>query len=171
MGHELSPTLENYLEAIFSLVQARGYARVRDIAEELQVAKSAVTVALQTLARKGLIDYQPYEPVTLTEPGAKEASRIVTRHLIVRDFLENVLLLDPQKAKSVACEMEHTVDAGALERFICFLAFIKCHAPEGERCLEEFRDFIKKGAGGQTCRECIDEYLSKMKFDEKKDTG
>jgi len=165
MAQELSATLENYLETIFWLVRARGFARVRDIAEELHVAKSAVTVALQALAGKKLVDYQPYEPATLTQQGAEEANRIVTRHLIVRDFLENVLLLDRRRAKSVACDMEHTVDAEALERFICFLAFIKRHAPDGERYLEEFRRFMKKGAGGQTCRECIDEYLREMKLD------
>jgi len=164
MAKKLSPTLENYLQAIFWLARARGFARVRDIAKELNVAKSAVTAALQTLSGKRLVDYQPYEPVTLTKQGAEEANRIVTRQLIVRDFLEDVLLLDQQKAKSVACDMEHTVDSEALERFTCFLAFIKHHAPDGERYLEEFRQFMKKGAGGQTCRECIDEYLREIKL-------
>jgi DtxR family Mn-dependent transcriptional regulator len=164
MAGKLSPTLENYLETIFRLVQARGFARVRDIAEALDVAKSAVTVALKNLARKKLVDYRPYEPVTLTELGSAEAHRIVTRHLVMKDFLENVLLLDTDRADAVACDMEHTVDAEVLERFLCFLAFIKRHAPDGETWLKEFRRFVKKGASGHSCRECIDDYLREIKL-------
>ena len=65
MVRELSSTLEDYLEAICRLEQEKGFARVRDIARALGVANSTATAALQALSKKGLINYEPYEPVTL----------------------------------------------------------------------------------------------------------
>jgi DtxR family Mn-dependent transcriptional regulator len=68
----LSATLENYLEAIFRLEEEKGFARVRDISSGLDVAKSAVTTALQSLSEKGLVRYEPYEPVRLSAEGRRE---------------------------------------------------------------------------------------------------
>ena len=171
MSQELSSTLEDYLEAIFRIEQKKRVARVRDISKALDVAKSAVTAALQALSQKKLVNYEPYEPVTLTEKGSEEARRIATRHLIVRDFLRSVLLVEPERAESVACGMEHAIDAEAFERFVCFLAFVKRYAPEGDRWLKEFRRFIKEGAEGQTCRECIEQYLQTIETEGQTEPG
>ncbi|HAU38767.1 MAG TPA: metal-dependent transcriptional regulator, partial [Phycisphaerales bacterium] len=57
----LSPTLEDYLEAIYSEIRASRVARVRDIARALKVGMPAVTAALKTLARRELVNYEPYQ--------------------------------------------------------------------------------------------------------------
>ena len=84
MPVELSSTLENYLEAIFRIEKRKRVARVRDISQALGVAKSTVNAALKSLARKGMIDYEPYELVGLTEEGRRRAGDIVASHLIIR---------------------------------------------------------------------------------------
>ena len=61
----LSASLEDYLEAILHLVTEKQVARSRDIAKRLRVNRSSVTGALQALAKKGLVNYEPYEAVTL----------------------------------------------------------------------------------------------------------
>ncbi|MBN1675179.1 MAG: metal-dependent transcriptional regulator [Kiritimatiellae bacterium] len=159
MAETLSSTLEDYLGAILALQQQRRFARVRDISASLGVAKSAVTAALQTLSAKGLVHYQPYEPVTLTPKGERCAKEIALRHEVVRDFLENILGMRRQKAESIACQMEHAIDGPALNRFVCFLAFVGTRPGKGKTWLNEFKRFVAKGAGGQTCRKCIGEYL------------
>jgi len=159
MAQQLSATLEDYLETVFRLEQEKRFARVRDISAALDVAKSAVTTALRSLSEKGLINYQPYEPVTLSTEGRQKAGRIVLRHRVMEDFLRNVLGLEAERADSMACGMEHAIDRDALDRFVCFLAFVGRRRKEGESWLDEFRRFIREGTAEQTCEECMQQYL------------
>jgi len=158
----LSSTLEDYLEVISRLQQEKGFARVRDIADAMGVASSTGTAALQSLYDKGLINYRRYEPVTLSPQGREKSERIVLRRHIIEDFLENVLDIAPQQVGPIACRMEHAIDQEALQRFVCFLAFIKQHSPEGVDWLDEFRQFVREGADGQTCRECMETYMEQL---------
>jgi len=159
MATELSPTLEDYLRAVHRIESEQRVARPRDIARTQNVAASTVTAAIHSLAEKGLINYEPYGLITLTEAGRTTAQQLADRHLIIKDFLEKILGLGPDRAESTACGMEHVVDSKALERFLCFLAFMERHCPTGSRCLKDFRQFIKEGADGRSCRDCLDEYM------------
>jgi len=163
MSEKLTPTLEDYLGAILRFQRQKGFARVKDISECLRVAKSAVTAALRSLAAKGLINYAPYEPVTLAAKGRRQADQLLLRHRIIRDFVENVLAIESERAERIACEMEHAIDGRALERFVCFLAFISTRPSKGRTWQEEFERFIEKGAGGRTCRQCIEAYVKKTR--------
>lgn len=165
MAQQLSATLEDYLQAIFQIEQEKGFARARDISAALDVAKSAVTSALQSLSEKGLVKYEPYEPVTLSAEGREKAARIALRHRVIKDFLRRVLDLETERADSTACGMEHAIDRDALDRFVCFLAFVGRRREKGQSWLEDFRSFVKKGADGQTCQECIKEYLQSVARD------
>jgi len=159
MSQQLTDTLENYLEAIFHIEDGKGFARVRDISNSLSVAKSAVTTALQSLSEKGFVNYEPYEPVTLSAEGRRRAGRIVLRHRVIEDFLSNVLGLEPERADTMACGMEHVIDRDALERLVCFLAFVGRPREAGQSWLEEFRRFIREGFAEKTCEQCMQEYL------------
>jgi len=163
MDQDLSPTLEDYLEAIYRIEREQRVARPRDISRAQNVAGSTVTAALQSLAEKGLINYEPYELITLTDEGRERAEELAIRHRIIRDFLENVLGLEAERADATACGMEHVIDREALERFVCFLAFMRPHSPDGAKSLERFRRFIKEGADGQTCKECVEEYMESLR--------
>ncbi len=162
---KLSSTLEDYLRSVLTFQRQKSFARVSDISSALDVAKSAVTAALQSLSAKGLVNYQPYEPVTLTPEGEQRAEQIVLRHRIICDFLEKVLVIQPKRVEPIACEMEHAIDGPALEKFVCFLAFVGTRPAKGNTWLKEFERFVKKGAGGHTCRECIKKYLQDTRDD------
>lgn len=162
MPEELSATLQDYLGAVHRLQRKKKFARVRDIARELDVVKSAVSTALRSLADKGLVNYETYEPVTLTDKGSEVAEKLYFRNLVLHDFLENVLDLDKDKAAEVAHEMHHAVDDEAMDRFTCFLAFLGTKAEEGRSWLEEFREFMGAGTNGSSCRQCIENYLETL---------
>lgn len=165
MAKKLSATLEDYLGVVLRFQRQKHYARVSDIASTLGVAKSAVTAALQSLSAKGLLNYQSYEPVTLTQEGEKQAEEILLRHRVIFDFLKNVLALEARQAESIACEMEHAITAPALEKFVCFLAFVGTRPAKGKMWLKEFQAFARNGADGRTCRECIKEYIRRARDD------
>ena len=160
MSKELSATLEDYLETIYCLEKEKRVARPRDISESQGVARSTVTAALQSLSEKGLINYEPYELITLTEEGREQAEKLDRRHRIMRDFLENILGLEPERADETACGMEHAVERDVLERFTCFLAFMRRCSSGGTRCLEQFREYVEQHIGPEGCQECLENYVN-----------
>jgi len=160
---ELSAVLEDYLGTVFRIEQQKGFARVRDVAAALSVANSTATAAFQSLHERGLINYRPYEPVTLSPKGRQESERIALRHRIIEDFLHDVLDIVPERAESIACGMAHDIDGEALGRFVCFLAFVRQERAKGEDWLEEFRGFMAEGAGGRSCTACIEAYMKELK--------
>jgi DtxR family Mn-dependent transcriptional regulator len=166
MKRQLSATLEDYLQIIFRIEREKRFARVRDIAAAAGVAKSAVTTALQSLSERGLVDYVPYEPVTLSAEGRERAQRICLRHRVIEDFLRAVLGLEAERAATVACGMEHAIDRDVLDRFVCFLAFVGRRREEGESWLEEFRRFTHEGAAEKACEECVKQYLASAGIEE-----
>ena len=160
MDHQLSATLEDYLQAVFRLEKEKGFARVRDISDALGVAKSAATTALQNLSAKGLVNYAPYEPATMTEEGWQRARKIVLRRRVIEEFLRSVLCLDADRSGEIACGMEHAVDREAMNRLSCFLAFVGQRREAGESWLAEFRQFIDDGNADRSCEEYMQQYLA-----------
>jgi DtxR family Mn-dependent transcriptional regulator len=137
----ISATLEDYLEAIARLIAEKGAARVNDVANELSVHKSTVTAALKRLARKRLVNYTPYGITTLTPQGREVADRVTRRHATLRDFLVDVLAVDPETADLNACRMEHAVDRKVAERLGSFAKFMNASAPGGTSWAQRFRAY------------------------------
>jgi len=154
----LSASLEDYLEAIWHVEAAKGAARAKDIADRLGVNASSVTAALQTLAERGLVNYAPYDIVTLTAAGRPAAERVVSRHAVLRDFFVNVLGVSEQEAEATACRMEHAVGSMVLRRLEHLANYVAIRpAARQRRWLERFLAFCRKreaaqgngGAGGE----------------------
>jgi DtxR family Mn-dependent transcriptional regulator len=123
----LSASLEDYLEAIYHIVETKKAARAKDIVERLGVHNSSVTQALRSLSEKGLVNYAPYDLVTLTEAGLAAARDVVGRHRSLRAFLIEVLGLDPQQAEEDACRLEHDVSDDLAERLRAYMEFRREH--------------------------------------------
>ena len=162
MDKELSSTLENYLEAIFRIEKKKRAARVRDISQHVGVSKSTVSAALKSLANKKLIEYEPYELIVLTPEGRAKAVTIVMNHYIISHFLQSVLALGRERAERIACEFEHAVDREVMERFVCFLAFVKKSAMDGANLLDEFKCFLNEGSEDRICQDLIKEYRERI---------
>lgn len=125
----LSASLEDYLEAIYDLSGDETTARSKDIAQRLGVSRASVTGALRMLSAKGLVHYQPYGCITLTDSGRQLAARIARRHAILNQFFSDVLGVDPQLAHEAACRAEHSLCPEITPRLRAFLDFIS--QPQG----------------------------------------
>ena len=90
-SNNLSASLEDYLEAIFNLAGESNVARSKDIAKLLGVSRSSVTGALRILKKKGLVNYKPYDYVTLTNSGQAAAAEGTRKHNILKFFFVHVL--------------------------------------------------------------------------------
>ncbi len=155
-NQQVSDSLEDYLETILTLERANKVARVKDIAEKLGVLRGSVTGALKNLAEKGLIHYEPYSFITLTPKGKKIAAEVHRRHEVLRDFLENVLLMEAGQAEENACRMEHAVDRAVIDRLVMFLDYIHQCPRTGRDWIDLFVNYYTKSKpDSQTCLSCV----------------
>lgn len=158
----LSENLEDYLEIILALEKTKKVARVKEIAEKMGVLRGSVTGALKSLADKGLINYEPYSYITLTRKGSLIAREITRKHAVLSDFLQNVLLLDPDRAEQNACRMEHAMDKAAINRLVQFIEYIHTCPRTGDDWIEAFVNYYSKKAYSMIkCTQCLDDCVAR----------
>lgn len=128
MTKEITPTMQDYLEAIGQLGSEEQVVRVKNIARQMNVKMPSVTEALKTLARDGLIRHEKYGYVQLTQKGENIAEEVYSRHQILFKFLNEILRIDPRTADEDACRMEHTISSTALKKLIEFIKTLESSA-------------------------------------------
>jgi len=155
LSDTITASLEDYLKVIAQIISEKQAARVKDISERLQVTMSSVTGALHSLSQRGLVNYEPYEVVTLTDKGAETAREVMRRHEGMRDFLVKVLAVEKKTADKVACDMEHSVPKDVLERFIRFVDYLEICPRIGADWIEEFSSYYKHPGHVDDCEKCL----------------
>ena len=118
--------VEDYLEVVYDLIQEKGYARSSDIAERLTVKSPSVTRMLQRLNGMGLIVYERYRGLTLTNKGEEMARFIQQKHATIIRFLQ-ILGIEEKTARSDAEGIEHHVHKVTLNRIEHFVDFVSKH--------------------------------------------
>lgn len=96
-----TPSMEDYLERIYKLIDEKGYARVSDIAEGLEVHPSSVTKMIQKLDKDNYLIYEKYRGLVLTNKGKKMGKRLVDRHQLLESFLTIIGVQDDNIYKDV----------------------------------------------------------------------
>lgn len=113
-------TVEDYLKRILLEEQASDQAgalvSTGRIAEALEVAPGTVTAMVKTLAGSGLVRYEPYSGVSLTEAGRQLAVHVLRRHRLVELFLVQILGLGWEEVHEEAERLEHAVSDRVIER-------------------------------------------------------
>lgn len=108
-----STAVEDYLERILELIQSKGYARVVDIAASLKISQASVTNMVQRLDAEGLLKYEKYRGLVLTEAGETVARGITRRHELLTEFLR-LLGLDERVINHDVEGMEHHISPSTL---------------------------------------------------------
>ncbi len=110
-----TPSMEDYIEQIYSLIETKGYARVSDIAESLSVHPSSVTKMVQKLDKDEYLVYEKYRGLILTEKGKMVGKRLLDRHALLEQFLE-LIGVDKEDILYNVEGIEHHLTRSALER-------------------------------------------------------
>ncbi len=155
MEVKLSASLEDYLETIYELVQEKQAARSRDIAERLKVHRSSVTGALRALADRGLINYAPYDLITLTAAGEKMAADICRRHAALEDFFVKVLAVPEADAQEAACQLEHALPPLIRDRLCKFIEFLQVCPQRISGWRSRFLHFCSNHELAADCQNCL----------------
>lgn len=90
-----TPSMEDYLERIYELMQEKGYARVSDIASSLDVQPPSVTRMIQKLDEENFVHYEKYRGIVLTAKGEEIGRKIKDRHSALEEFLQILGVEDP----------------------------------------------------------------------------
>ncbi|MGP4061737.1 transcriptional regulator MntR [Halobacillus sp. H74] len=110
-----TPSMEDYIEQIYILIEDKGYARVSDIAENLQVHPSSVTKMVQKLDRDQYLNYEKYRGLILTPKGKKVGKRLVYRHELLEQFLE-IIGVDHENIYEDVEGIEHHMSWNSIDR-------------------------------------------------------
>jgi DtxR family Mn-dependent transcriptional regulator len=159
----LTASLEDYLEAIFHVAAEKGAARAKDISKRMKVNSSSVTGALRALADRGLVNYAPYDIVTLTSKGTRVAEDVIRRHEVLRDFFVKVLAVDEAEGEEGACKMEHAVPRNILERLVQYIDFLEACPRAGSEWIRGFDQYCHQGGEAEGCEKCVSSCLEELK--------
>ena len=110
-----TPSMEDYIEQIYILIEEKGYARVSDIAEALSVHPSSVTKMVQKLDKDEYLVYEKYRGLILTTKGKKIGKRLVFRHELLEQFLKIIGVKEENIYNDVE-GIEHHLSWDAIDR-------------------------------------------------------
>jgi len=108
--------VENYLKTIYSLGGARGAAATNDIADRLNLTPASVTGMVRRLADHGLLAYERYRGVRLTQAGRIAALRTVRRHRVIEAYLSKALGYKWDTVHAEAERLEHAASDELVDR-------------------------------------------------------
>ena len=120
-GKIISPSLEDYLKAIYLLNARDNSVRLVDIAERLSVSKPSANWAVTVLTEKELVTHTPYGPILLTAKGIEAAEKLIAKCKTIKQFLMQILNIDESLADSEACIMEHVIDNIILDKMLLMI--------------------------------------------------
>ncbi|WP_333853195.1 metal-dependent transcriptional regulator [Epilithonimonas sp.] len=102
-----SLTEENYLKALYHLVNENDEVSVNDLSRQLNIKMPSVNSMIKKFADKNWVKYESYKPIKLTESGKKEASLIVRKHRLTEMFLVEKMGFGWENVHEIAEQLEH----------------------------------------------------------------
>jgi DtxR family Mn-dependent transcriptional regulator len=142
MRMEVTGKAEDYLRGIYEITQQKGFARIRDIANNLTVKPSSAVEMVRKLDRLQLVRYEKYGGVLLTTKGKEMAEVIEKRHETFKKFLE-IILVPENVALKDAHVLEHRLQPKTILQFSKFVDFIE-NAQENPKFFKKWRIAFKK---------------------------
>lgn len=131
----LTPALEDYLEMIYRNSLSENYIRINILAQLLNVKDSSASKMVKKLGDLGLVNYEKYGIVTLTDKGKKLGQELLNRHNTIEKFL---LFIGCNEDALIQTELiEHIITDETVKKIKVLYDFFQS---EGE-ILERYLDY------------------------------
>ncbi|MFO7823184.1 MAG: metal-dependent transcriptional regulator [Cyclobacterium sp.] len=111
-----SQSIENYLKVIFNQAIATDEVNTTGIAQALEVSLPSVNSMVKKLAGMGLLEYQKYKPLKITEKGRQMAARIIRKHRLTEMYLVEKMGFGWEEVHDIAEQLEHVQSAAFFDR-------------------------------------------------------
>lgn len=110
-----SPSIEDYLKAIYKLEDEEDYPPVStgDVAKAMEVSPASASNMIKRLDDLGFLTYKAYEGATLTDPGRTVALEVLRHHRLLELYLKEVMGFSWDEIHEEAEILEHHIS----ERF------------------------------------------------------
>ena len=126
-----SLTEENYLKAIFHLLDSENQVTVNELSKFLQIKMPSVNSMMKKFADKNWVIYETYKPIKVTELGRKEAAIVVRKHRLTEMFLVEKMGFGWENVHEIAEQLEHVHSEDFFDKMDELLNFPKVD-PHGE---------------------------------------
>ena len=135
--NELTHSMVHYLLTIHKLRETKGYARVTDIAKDLNLTKGSVSTAITNLRKRELVVEDDSKFLSLSETGHKEVHKILTARTLLYYFFTDMLSVEDDTAHKDSCLMEHLLSNETREKLF---EYMKSHY-KGELDISSYSSF------------------------------
>ena len=159
-ANEVTHSVAHYLTTLLDLHARRGYARVSDVAHELDVTKGSVSVQMKHLKEKGLVIEDEAHHLRLTPSGEGIAREVIHNRQILIQFLTSVLGIGPEQVEIDACKMEHLLSRETSHQLLALVQFLQSDEPVAKRFRECFREYKVSCPSLENCNLCSMECLA-----------
>lgn len=114
----VSASIQDYAKAVYALESRAGAAvSTNDLAARLGVTPGSVSAMVRKLSELGVVEYEPYHGVKLTEQGRRVALEVLRHHRLLELFLAEELGMPWDMVHAEAEVLEHVISED-LERLI-----------------------------------------------------
>jgi DtxR family Mn-dependent transcriptional regulator len=120
----ISHSAAHHLMAIDDLVTNYGYARVSDVARELDITRGSVSISLKPMKEAGLILQDENRHLRLSETGQRLVDAIKTKRLLIQRLFTDLLGVELKQAEIDACKVEHLVSNETAQRLVLLFRFL-----------------------------------------------
>jgi DtxR family transcriptional regulator, Mn-dependent transcriptional regulator len=104
-----SATEENYLKETYALQLEHTQVTTSMLADRIGHAAPTVTGMLKKLASRKLVNYEPYQGVTLTKSGRAAALEVIRHHRLLETYLTRALGVPWDRVHEEAEKLEHVL--------------------------------------------------------------
>ena len=107
----ISLTEENYLKAIFHLINEKNTVTINELSKLLNVKMPSVNNMMKKFADKNWVVYESYKPLKITNSGKKQAALVVRKHRLTEMFLVEKMNFGWENVHEIAEQVEHIQSA------------------------------------------------------------
>ena len=98
---------ENYLKAIFHLIDKDDTFTVNELSKMLNIKMPSVNSMMKKFSQKNWVIYESYKPIKITALGKKEAAHVVRKHSLTEMFLVEKMGFGWEVVHEIAEQLEH----------------------------------------------------------------
>jgi Mn-dependent DtxR family transcriptional regulator len=133
----LTSSMEDYLEMIERTCMNDGYIRIKQLSANLNVKPASASRIIQKLKELGLVNYEKYGIIRLTDDGKNIGDFLLKRHIIIDEFLKNLGIKETLKDTEM---IEHDISINTLKSILIFNKFLITNP----NIKKEYNSFRKK---------------------------
>ncbi len=141
-ANPLTHSAAHYLMTINALLSDRGYARVTDVARELNITRGSCSISLKPLKQRGLVTVDDNKFLQLSDEGRRLAEIVEQNDEVLEQFISGVLGVDQEQAEIDACKIEHLLSIETSMKLAAFLHFLQ----SDRKACKDFMSALKKHA-------------------------